>query len=128
MIKKFTLLILLMLIITQGIVFAKAKENTAMSKNREVIKQTAGRDILGKFAPEVTRFNDVVGGKSYYQEWGKEVQKLEEGDVVNIPANVKHWHGAQKDSYFSHIAVEVDGVETSNEWLEPVTDEVYDKL
>lgn len=117
-----------MLIITQGIVFSKTKENTAMSKNREVIKQTAGRDILGKFAPEFTRFNDVVGGKGYYQEWGKEVQKLEEGDVVNIPANVKHWHGAQKDSYFSHIAVEVDGVETSNEWLEPVTDEVYDKL
>lgn len=128
MIKKFTLLILLMLIITQGIVFAKTKENTAMSKNREVIKQTAGRDILGKFAPEFTRFNDVVGGKGYYQELGKEVQKLEEGDVVNIPANVKYWHGAQKDSYFSHIAVEVDGVETSNEWLEPVTDEVYDKL
>lgn len=272
-----------MIIITQGIVFAKTMENTAMSKNREVIKQTAGRDILGKFAPEFARFNDdilfgenwnntdidfktrsiitvvalisqkitdnslkyhlqnaknhgvtkseitailthnafysgwpkawaafnlakevwtdespsktelekysktimfpigvensayakyfigksyiaplsttqvkmfnvtfepkcrnnwhihhaksgggqmliAVGGKGYYQEWGKEVQKLEDGNVVNIPANVKHWHGAQKDSYFSHIAIEVDGIETSNEWLEPVTDEVYDKL
>ena len=53
---------------------------------------------------------------------------LKIGDVVNIPANVKHWHGAVIDSWFSHIAVEVDGTETSNEWLEPVADEVYNKL
>ena len=53
---------------------------------------------------------------------------LNVGDIVNIPANVKHWHGAAPDSWFSHIAVEVDGTETSNEWLEPVTDEEYDKL
>lgn len=70
----------------------------------------------------------VVGGEGWYQEWGKEAQKLKVGDVVNIPANVKHWHGAAADSWFSHIAVEVDGTETSNEWLEPVTDEVYNKL
>ena len=70
----------------------------------------------------------VVGGRGYYQEWGKEPQKLNVGDVVNIPANVKHWHGAAPDSWFSHIAVEVEGVETSNEWLEPVTDEEYNKL
>ena len=70
----------------------------------------------------------VVGGEGWYQEWGKEPQKLKIGDVVNIPANVKHWHGAAIDSWFSHIAVEVDGTETSNEWLEPVTDEVYNKL
>ncbi len=70
----------------------------------------------------------VVGGEGWYQEWGKEPQKLKVGDVVNIPANVKHWHGAAADSWFSHIAVEVDGTETSNEWLEPVTDEVYNKL
>ena len=42
-----------------------------------------------------------------------------------IPANVKHWHGARKDSWFSHIAVEVPGEETENVWLEPVTDEEY---
>lgn len=70
----------------------------------------------------------VVGGRGYYQEYGKEPQILQVGDVVNIPAGVKHWHGAAPDSWFSHIAVEVEGVETSNEWLEPVTDEEYNKL
>ena len=70
----------------------------------------------------------VVGGRGYYQEWGKEPRELHEGDVVNIPAGVKHWHGAAKDSWFSHIAVEVAGEETSNEWLEPVSDDEYNKL
>lgn len=70
----------------------------------------------------------VIGGRGYYQEWGKPAQELRAGDVVNIPANVKHWHGAAPDSWFSHIAIEVDGVETSNEWLEPVVDEEYNKL
>lgn len=69
-----------------------------------------------------------VAGEGYYQEWGKPVQKLTAGDVVNIPANVKHWHGAQANSWFSHLAVEVDGENTSNEWCEPVTDEEYNKL
>ena len=55
-------------------------------------------------------------------------QLLKVGDVVTIPANVKHWHGAKKNSWFSHIAIEVPGEDTSNEWLEPVTDEEYDKL
>lgn len=49
-------------------------------------------------------------------------------ELMTVPANVKHWHGAAPDSWFSHLAVEVDGVETSNEWLEPVTDEEYNKL
>ena len=70
----------------------------------------------------------LVGGEGRHQECGKKPQKLKVGDVVNIPANVKHWHGAAAGSWFSHIAVEVDGTETSNEWLEPVTDEVYNKL
>lgn len=70
----------------------------------------------------------AVGGRGYYQEWGKEPIEMKPGDVINIPANVKHWHGAAPDSWFSHLAVEVDGVETSNEWLEPVNDEVYNKL
>ena len=70
----------------------------------------------------------VVCGRGYYQEWGKEPQELNVGDVVNIPANVKHWHGAAPDSWFSHLAVEVDGIETSNEWLEPVEDSEYNKL
>ena len=71
------------------------------------------------------RFDKILAS---YQEWGKKVQKLSPGDIVVIPANVKHWHGAQPSSWFSHIAVEVPGEETSNEWLEPVSDEEYNKL
>ena len=70
----------------------------------------------------------AVGGRGYYQEWGKEPIEMKAGDVINIPANVKHWHGAAPDSWFSHLAVEIEGIETSNEWLEPVTDEEYNKL
>ena len=70
----------------------------------------------------------VTGGKGWYQAWGEQAQELHPGDVVIIPAGVKHWHGATKDSWFSHLAVEVSGVETSAEWLEPVTNEDYKKL
>lgn len=70
----------------------------------------------------------VVAGRGWYQEWGKEPQELKAGDVVNIPAEVKHWHGAAKDSWFTHIAVAVPAENASNEWLEPVTDEAYNKL
>ena len=66
-----------------------------------------------------------VAGRGYYQEWGKEAVEILPGSVVNIPAGVKHWHGAAPDSWFSHLAVEVPGVETSNEWLETVSDEEY---
>ena len=69
-----------------------------------------------------------VDGEGWYQEEGKEAQSLKEGDVVVIPANVKHWHGAKKNSWFSHLAIEVPGENTSNEWCEPVTDEEYNKL
>ena len=69
-----------------------------------------------------------VDGKGWYQEEGKAVQSLKPGDVITIPANVKHWHGAQKDSWFSHIAVEVLGENTSNEWCEAVDDEQYSRL
>lgn len=66
-----------------------------------------------------------MAGRGLYQEWGKPAQELCPGDVVNIPAGVKHWHGAAPDSWFSHLAVEVPGEEASNEWLEPVDDEQY---
>lgn len=69
-----------------------------------------------------------TAGLGWYQEEGKPAQSLKPGDVVTIPANVKHWHGAKKDSWFSHIAIEVPGEETSNEWCEPVTDEEYNQL
>ena len=68
-----------------------------------------------------------VAGHGYYQEWGKPAQELRPGDVVNIPVGVKHWHGAAPDSWFSHLAVEVPGDETSNEWLEAVDNTVYFK-
>ena len=69
-----------------------------------------------------------TAGRGWYQEWGKEPRELHPGDAVVIPAGVKHWHGAAKDSWFAHLAVEVPGEETSNEWLEPVDDEQYGKL
>ena len=69
-----------------------------------------------------------VAGRGYYQEWGKPAQELRPGDVVNIPVGVKHWHGAAPDSWFSHLAVEVPGDETSNEWLEAVDNTVYFKV
>lgn len=69
-----------------------------------------------------------TNGSGWYQELGKSPRKLQEGDSVIIPAGVKHWHGAAKDSWFSHLSVEVPGENTSNEWLEPVTDAEYAKL
>ena len=59
-----------------------------------------------------------VGGRGWYQEWGKEPVEMKPGDCVNIPVGVKHWHGAAEDSWFSHLAIEVPGEETSTEWLE----------
>lgn len=70
----------------------------------------------------------VTAGRGYYQEWGKEPRELHPGDVVNIPAGVKHWHGAAPDSWLSHLAIEVPGEETENEWCEPVVDSEYDRL
>ncbi len=67
-------------------------------------------------------------GEGWYQEEGKKARKLMPGDVVFIAPNVKHWHGATKDSWFSHLALEVPGENTSNEWLEPVSDEQYNAL
>ena len=69
-----------------------------------------------------------VGGRGWYQEEGKEAVELTPGKVIHIPAEVKHWHGAAKDSWMSYLAFEVEGEETSNEWLEPVSDEEYDLL
>ncbi|MDE5987264.1 MAG: carboxymuconolactone decarboxylase family protein [Prevotella sp.] len=69
-----------------------------------------------------------VAGRGWYQEEGKPAQEILPGTVIHIPANVKHWHGASADSWFAHLAFEISGEDTSNEWLEPVTDEEYDKL
>ena len=69
-----------------------------------------------------------VAGSGWYQEEGKTPISLHPGMVITIPANVKHWHGAKADSWFSHIAIEVPGENTSTEWCEPVSDEEYSKL
>lgn len=69
-----------------------------------------------------------VAGRGWYQEEGKAAVEILPGTVVHIPANVKHWHGAAADSWFAHLAFELDGENTSNEWLEPVSDAEYDKL
>ena len=70
----------------------------------------------------------ATAGRGYYQAWGKPAVELKPGDVVNIPAGVKHWHGAAPDSWFQHLAIEVPSEGTSNEWLEPVSDEEYARL
>ena len=70
----------------------------------------------------------VVSGRGWYQEWGKPAQELKAGDVVDIPEGVKHWHGAAKDSWFTHIAISIPNEGASAEWLEPDSDEEYNKL
>ena len=69
-----------------------------------------------------------VGGRGYYQEWGKDAVEMIPGRVINIPAGVKHWHGAAAGSWFSHLAIEVPGEETANEWCEPVSELEYAEL
>ena len=69
-----------------------------------------------------------VGGRGYYQAWGEEPVEMMPGTVINIPANVKHWHGAAPDSWFSHLAIEVAGDNASAEWCESVSDEQYFRL
>ena len=69
-----------------------------------------------------------TGGRGWYQEQGKDARELFPGDTVTIPAGVKHWHGAAKDSWFSHVAVECPGKGTTTEWCEPVGAEDYDVL
>lgn len=70
-----------------------------------------------------------VAGKGWYQEWGKPAIALQTGDIIDIPEGVKHWHGAQKDAWFQHIATHINVADTtSNEWLEAVSDEIYNRL
>ncbi len=67
----------------------------------------------------------VTGGRGYYQAWGEQAQELHPGDVVQIPPEVKHWHGAAPDSWFAHLAVAIPAEGASSEWLEAVSDEEY---
>mgnify|MGYP001637891096 CR=1 FL=1 len=70
----------------------------------------------------------VTGGRGYYQAWGEQAQELHPGDVVHIPPEVKHWHGAAPDSWFAHLAVAIPADGASSEWLEAVSDEEYPAL
>ena len=70
----------------------------------------------------------VISGRGYYQAFGEAPRELHPGDVIQIPAGVKHWHGAAPDSWFSHLAVEIPAEGSSNEWCEPVSDEEYNHL
>lgn len=70
----------------------------------------------------------VTAGEGWYQEWGKSARKLKPGDVVHIPTEVKHWHGATADSWFQHLAIEVPGENCKTKWCEPVLDEEYEKI
>ena len=70
----------------------------------------------------------VTAGRGWYQALGEPARQLHPGDVVEVPPEVKHWHGAAKDSWFSHLAVDVPASDSENEWLEEVCDEAYNKL
>lgn len=76
----------------------------------------------------ITQSKEAVRFLYALQEEGKDAIEMKSGDCINIPINVKHWHGAAPESWFSHLAIEVPGVEGTNEWLEPVNDDVYGKL
>ena len=83
---------------------------------------------MEELSMDTEKMKQDLGGGGWYQEWGKPAQELHAGDVVNIPPEVKHWHGAAKDSWFQHLAVEVPAEGASNEWIEAVSGEEYEKL
>ena len=70
----------------------------------------------------------VTAGKGFYQEFGKSPRELNPGDIINIPLDVKHWHGAAQNSWFAHLAIEVPGTDCTTEWCEPVAENEYNKL
>lgn len=135
---------------THGGMFGLGKLNTTYSKyfiGNSYLKPLTNTDKTSLFIANVTfepacrnnwhihksvqdggQILICVDGEGWYQEEGKEAESLNPGDVVTIPANVKHWHGAKSNSWFSHLAVEVPGKGTETEWLEPVSDSEYQKL
>ena len=101
--------------------------------DREIVTVAALSGLEG-VAPQLAAHKQVqvlicVAGRGWYQEWGKAPVEMTPGSVIAIPAEVKHWHGAQKDSWFQHLTYHKDVQEdASNEWCESVADEVYDTL
>ena len=109
-------------------IFERGGENTAFAQ------YFVGQSYLNMLSTQGVAIGNVTfapgctGGRGWYQEEGQPARALRAGDVVHIPAGVKHWHGAEADSWFIHLAVEVPGEGTRNEWCEPVSDEEYSKL
>ena len=103
---------------TQGVGIFNVTFEPSCRNNRHIHKseKEAGQILL------------VTGGEGWYQEWGKPARRLRAGDVVNIASGVKHWHGAAKDCWFSHLAVEVPCEKGGTEWLEAVSDKDYNSL
>ena len=105
-------------------VWPKGEPNTAYAKyftGNSYLAQMEGGMANVTFEPR--------SGRGWYQEWGKEAVEMTPGTIIAVPAEVKHWHGAAKDSWFQHLTYHKDVQEgASNEWLEPVTDDVYDKV
>jgi len=100
----------LKMLTTQGVTIANVTFEPGCRNNWHIHKaETGGGQVLL-----------CTDGRGWYQEWGEAARALRPGDVVVIPAGVKHWHGAAEDSWFTHLAVEVPGEQTSTEWLEPV--------
>ncbi|MGN1004169.1 MAG: carboxymuconolactone decarboxylase family protein [Oscillospiraceae bacterium] len=108
----------LKMLTTQGVPIANVTFEPGCRNNWHIHKaeQGGGQILL------------CTAGRGWYQEWGKQARELHPGDVVTIPAGVKHWHGAARDSWFTHLAVEVPGEQTASEWLEPVDEETYGAL
>ena len=131
-----------------GAAFGKGEENTAYAKyfiGKSYLKPLAAQNGVGianvTFEPGCRNNWHIhhaksgggqmlicVGGRGWYQEEGKEAVELTPGRVINIPAEVKHWHGAAADSWMAHLAIGIAGEGTSNEWCEKVSDEEYGKL
>jgi len=123
-------------------VWPKGDANTAFAqyfKGNSYLASMSGNLVNVTFEPQcrnnwhihhkAVQMLVCVAGRGWYCEWGKQAIEMKPGSVIAIPAEVKHWHGAAKDSWFQHLTYTTDAGEgASNEWLEPVGDEEYSKL
>jgi quercetin dioxygenase-like cupin family protein len=70
----------------------------------------------------------VIEGEGFYQQKGSPAQPIKKGDVVNIPEDTEHWHGAAAESKMVHVAVTNFKGEQNVVWLQPVTDAEYNEV
>ena len=112
-----------------AIAFDPSFTGESSGQPRDVFSLDINTEDFQAAADYLSNRPDVDAGRGWYQEWGKEAVEMTPGSVIAIPEGVKHWHGAAKDSWFQHLTYMKDVQEgASNEWLEPVSDETYDKL